>query len=121
MSATTALPRRPMMLALAGSVAVLYGAMFLSFFCFGLYGFSSVYFVDGLVLPGERVRAQSLTTICGSMGAILASSLSGFVMDAWGLQTMLLLSALMVTFACALMFVCRHMHIKGSFDRSPTA
>ncbi|NLD52162.1 MAG: MFS transporter [Clostridiales bacterium] len=112
---------KAILLAMANTVAMLYLAMLLSFFCFGLYGFSSVYFVDGLVLPGERVRAQSLNTICGSIGAILSSLLSGLVMDAWGLEAMLWLSALIVALSCALMFLCRHMHLKGSFDRTPAA
>ena len=106
----------------ANTMATVYIAMGLSIFCFGLYGVASVFFVDALVLPGEKVRAQGLTTLCGSFGGILSNLMSGMILDLWGLKTLLAISSVVMAASLALMVMCWRMYAgnKG-FDRRPAA
>ncbi len=67
------------LLAVAHNMAVVYAAMALSVFCFGLYGTVSVYFVDSLVSHGEKVRAQGLVSLCGNAGGLVSSLLAGVI------------------------------------------
>ena len=113
---------KSLLLVLAPSMDLLYSAMALSVLCFGLYGFASVYFVNNLAKPGEKVRAQGLLTLCGSFGGIIANLFSGMIMDAWGLKTLLIISSSIVFISFLLMLVCYHkMERKIPFDKARTA
>ncbi|MHC1785868.1 MAG: MFS transporter [Christensenellales bacterium] len=105
---------KALILTVAGSMTVIYVAMLLSVFCFGLYGFASVFFVNKLVKPGEKVRAQGLVSLCGSLGGIVASLFSGVLMDTVGLQALLILSAVIMLLAFLLMLSCRQMIVKNA-------
>lgn len=113
---------KSLLLVFAPNMGLLYAAMGLSVFCFGLYGFASVYFVNKLVKPGEKVRAQGLLTLCGSFGGIIANLFSGMIMDAWGLKQLLILSSSIVSISFLLMITCRRMlERKMPFDKTHTA
>lgn len=98
---------RALALALAGSIGMVYLAMGLNFFCFGIYGVASVYFVNSLLPAGEKVRAQGLVVLSASVGGIVSSLFSGMIIDRWGLQVMLLLSAAVAALGFLVMLLCR--------------
>lgn len=106
---------RALTLALANSIGMVYLAMGLNFFCFGIYGVASVYFVNDLLPAGEKVRAQGLVVLSGSVGGIISSLFSGMIIDRWGLKTMLLLSALVAGMGFLVMLVAAAR--QTSFDR----
>ncbi len=95
-----------LILTLAGGMGLVYAAMALSIFCFGVYGFASVYFVNGLVRPGEKVRAQGLVSLCGSLAGIISSMFAGFVIDNLGLKALLIFSSAVMLAALLLMLRC---------------
>lgn len=100
------------LLTVAGTIGMVYLAMGLSMFCFGLYGVASVYFVNSLVAAGEKVRAQGLTSLCSSVGGIISSLVAGVVLDVWGLRTLLVLSSCMLATALLLMLLVGRLHRK---------
>lgn len=104
---------RSLTLALAPNMAVVYIALSFNIFCFGIYGFASVYFVNSLLAAGEKVRAQGLVVLCSSFGGIVSSLFSGYVIDHWGLKTMLLLSAGLTAIGLLTMLRCRGMAAKS--------
>ena len=113
---------KSLFLVFAHSIGILYTAMAMNIFCFGLYGFASVYFVNKLVKPGEKVRAQGLITLCGSLGSIIANLFSGVIMDTWGLKPLLVLSSAIVLISFLLMLVClRMLQGKKPFDKARIA
>lgn len=113
---------KSILLVFAPSIGILYTAMVMNVFCFGLYGFASVYFVNRLVKPGEKVRAQGLITLCGSLGGIIANLFSGVIMDTWGLKPLLVLSSAIVLISFLLMLVClRMLQGKKLFDKARIA
>ena len=88
------------------SMGMVYIAMSLNMFSFGLYCISSVYFVNSLVRPGERVRAQGLISLCGSAGGIIGSAFAGAVLDSYGIQVLLLINTLISLLGAFIMIVC---------------
>ncbi len=107
------------LLVLANTIALVYLAMGLSLFCFGLYGIASVYFVDSLVSSGEKVRAQGLTSLCSSVGGVVSSLLAGAIIDQWGLKTLLILSCVVLTGSLALMLTAGRMHKRDALVQPP--
>lgn len=101
-------------LALAPSLGYIYGALAFSVFCFGLFGFASVFYVNGLVKPTEKVRAQSLVTLCYNhgLGSIIGNLYSGSVMDTWGLKTLLTISWMICLGSAALMLISTRLKAK---------
>lgn len=104
---------KSMLLALAPSLGFVYGALALSVFCYGLFGFASVFYVNGLVKPSEKVRAQSLVTLCynNGLGSIIGNLYSGSVIDAWGLKVLLVLNAFVCLAAALLMLVSSRLNV----------
>lgn len=99
---------RALLLALANSIGMVYLALSLNCFCFGIYGVASVYFVNSLLPAGEKVRAQGLVVLSSSFGGIIASLFAGYVIDRLGLQAMLLLSTGLTTIGFLVMLLCRN-------------
>lgn len=56
----------------------------------GFYIFGSVLYVNSITGPYEKVRAQSLVTLCYSAGSILGNLYAGAVLDLAGLFLMLM-------------------------------
>lgn len=101
---------RVFILLIAGNISLVYLAVFFNMFCYGLYGITSVFFVDSLSHPGEKVRAQSLTVLCGSVAGIVSSLLSGLVLEGFGLQAMMIMLTTVTSLGFLLMLVCRRMY-----------
>lgn len=94
------------MLYRAQTMAVIYIAMIISIFCYGLYGVASAYFVNNIVKSGEKVRAQGLVILCSNLGGILGNMLGGYVMDVAGLKPLLNISWMIVLVSAVVMLVC---------------
>lgn len=94
------------LLLFARSISVVYLAMSLSMFCFGLFCLSSVYFVDSLANEGEKVRAQGMVALCGSVAGIVSTVMAGSIIETFGLKTLLSLNAMILLSALALMVRC---------------
>lgn len=106
---------RSFILTIAGNVSLVYIAVFFNMFCYGVYGISSVYFVDSISQPGEKVRAQSLTVLCGSVAGIVSSLVSGLVLQYFGLKTMLIMLTTVTFLGVLLMLLCSRMYRNSDF------
>lgn len=84
---------RLLILASAHSIWAIYVASALNMVCVGFSTFSSVIFVNSIVRDTEKVRGQSLCSLCGSIGSIIGSAYAGIMIDRVGLNAMLLMSA----------------------------
>lgn len=83
---------RIFMIAFAGSMTLLYAASALNILCSGIYLFASVLFVDEIVRPTEKVRAQSLLALFYSIGSVLGNFLSGAMLGALGTRPSMLVN-----------------------------
>lgn len=97
-----------LMLALVPSLPLLYGVMAFSVFCFGIFGFASVLFVNSIAGEQEKVRAQSLLSLCYTSGAggILGNLLAGALIGPLGVSTLLLVSAGLCACGSCVMLLC---------------
>lgn len=86
---------RSLLLAVAPSMPLIYLSCALSIGGLGLFSFASVYFVNDLVAPTEKVRGQALASLCGLGGIsnIIGASLGGVVIDQLGVNALLYLFA----------------------------
>ena len=96
----------------APSMGFLYLAMGFSIFCFGLYGFSAVIFVNSIVRDDEKVRGQSLLSLCytSGFGGILGNLLSGLLLQARGVTFLLAVGSGLCLCGAGLMFLCWRRH-----------
>ena len=97
-----------LLLCLAPSLPFLYAVMVFSMFCFGIFGFASVLFVNSIAGVQEKVRAQSLLSLCytGGLGGILGNLLSGALIGVIGLNSLFLLSAGLCLAGASVMVLC---------------
>ncbi len=97
-----------LMLALVPSLPLLYGVMAFSVFCFGIFGFASVLFVNSIAGEQEKVRAQSLLSLCytGGAGGILGNLLAGALIGPLGVSNLLLVSAGLCACGAGVMLLC---------------
>lgn len=105
---------RLIMLRFAPNLPLLYLIMVFSVFCFGIYGFASVLFVNSIAGQQEKVRAQSLLSLCytGGLGGILGNLLAGFLIGPLGVDRVLLLSAGLCMAGAATMVLCTRQYHK---------
>ncbi|MBQ4578360.1 MAG: MFS transporter [Clostridia bacterium] len=103
-----------LLLCFAPNLPVLYLAMAFSMFCFGIYGFASVLFVNSIAGEQEKVRAQSLLSLCytGGVGGILGNMLSGALIGVIGLDRLFLLSAGLCLAGAGVMVLCARQYRK---------
>ena len=104
-----------LMLALVPSLPLLYLVMAFSVFCFGLFGFASVLFVNSIAGEQEKVRAQSLLSLCytGGAGGIFGNLLAGVLIGPLGVNALLLVAAgLCACGACVMLFCLRQYRIQ---------
>lgn len=101
-----------LLLWIAPNMGFLYLAMAFSIFCYGLYGFSAVIFVNSIVRDDEKVRGQSLLSLCYSsgIGGILGNLLSGWLMQARGITFLLAVSSGLCLCGAAMMFLSWKRH-----------
>jgi PPP family 3-phenylpropionic acid transporter len=93
-------------LANAPSLAVVYGAMVFSIFCFGLYAVTMLVFVNRIVGITEKVRGQAVVSVFGSFGAMIGNAVSGRMIDTVGLKFQLNISWIACLLAAFLMLAC---------------
>ena len=105
---------RLIMLRFAPNLPVLYGIMFFSMFCFGIFGFASVLFVNSIAGQQEKVRAQSLLSLCytGGVGGILGNLLAGVLIGPLGVDRVLMLSAALCMAGAGVMVLCTRQYHK---------
>jgi len=103
-----------LLLNLAPNLPVLYLVMAFSMFCFGIYGFASVLFVNAIAGEQEKVRAQSLLSLCygSGLGGILGNLLSGALIGVVGLRNLLFLSFGLCLAGALVMLLCARRHHK---------
>lgn len=103
---------KSLMILFSSGIAGVYLAMVTSIFCFGLYGITSVYFVNGITKENEKVRAQSLVTASGALSAVLSNPVAGWVVQNHGIGTLNLVCAVLQLVAAALMVYCAVLHAR---------
>ena len=84
---------RIVLLATASSIGMVYFASGLNMFSTGVTIFATVLFANSIVREHEKVRGQSLTALCGSIGSIIGNAGAGALIDHIGLTAMLFISA----------------------------
>ena len=97
----------------APNIGSIYGIMFFSIFCMGIYGFASVLFANSIVKPWETVRAQSLVFLSMGLGLIIGSYLSGYIVDAAGVKPMMMASWIVLLSASFIMVACHRIHARN--------
>ncbi len=90
----------------------LYGLMLSSFFCYGFYGFGSVIFVNEIVKVSEKIRAQSLSSLCfvGGVGGILGNAFCGWILAGHDLHYLLVTSQFFGLASVILMFMAAKLY-----------
>ena len=93
---------------------MLYIVMAGSMLCFGIYGFSSVLFVNSISGEHEKVRAQSLLSLCytGGIGGILGNLLGGALIDVIGLDALFMVSSALCLLGAVIMILCNRQYQK---------
>ena len=96
------------------SLPMLYLVVAGSMFCFGIYGFSSVLFVNSIAGEQEKVRAQSLLSLCytGGIGGILGNLLGGSLIDVIGLDALFTVSSCLCLAGAVVMVLCSRQYQK---------
>ena len=79
---------------LAPNMGVMYAIQFFELPGYAMYILASVYFVNEIVPPDQRVQGQAWFTMCATLGNVLASLSGGFVLDLWGANVMLAFATL---------------------------
>lgn len=103
---------KSVLLLTAASMVAIYIAMALNFFCFGLYGVASVYFVNDMVRTNEKVRAQTLVTASGALANMIGSLGAGWLVDHLGITRLNLLNVVLVASAAVVMIWCAYTQTK---------
>lgn len=101
-----------LLLYLASSMAAVYVGMFVSMLCFGLYGITSVYFVNDIVRDNEKVRAQSLVMAAGALSVVLGNVLAGMIVDHYGIAALNLICMLLEAAAALMMLLCGYLQAR---------
>ncbi len=96
----------------SSGILSIYFAMAFSVFCYGLYGVTSVYFVNDIVRQNEKVRAQSLIFTSGALAAILGNTGAGVVVQNLGIDALNLICVIFQGIAALLMGYCAYLQLK---------
>lgn len=99
------LSAKMLMIVLARSVAGVYIAELFQLLSYPLFLCVSVYYVNALVSPQDRVRGQAVMTLAPLISGATGALLGGFLLDALGVRTMLALSLAISAVGSALMIV----------------
>lgn len=99
--------------AIAPSLGFIYLMSVMNVLCSGIYVFASVMFVNGIVGPREKVRAQSLVVLSQSIGSIIGNIYAGYMLDAIGLKPMLYGAGSMAVLAGIIMILFTRNHEAG--------
>ena len=94
---------------LVPSVALLFAVQILQMPAFGLYTPAAVSFANSSVSDKDRIRAQAVAMVAGfGVGNVLGNLGGGFLLDAFGLQAMLLIATITGFAGFLLMFFFLH-------------
>ena len=87
------------------SLAGIYATMFTGLFCYGIYGFAGVLYANDIVQADQKVRAQSLSSLCftGGIGGVVGNAIGGVLMDRFGLRFIYWFSLVLSLIAVSLM------------------
>lgn len=96
---------RGIIIAFATSLGIIYGASALNILCSGIYVFASVIFVNDIVRPTEKVRAQSLAALFYSIGSVIGNFLSGQLIDVIGMTNTMTINGIICILSGIMMFV----------------
>lgn len=88
------------------SLSQYYAVCFISILCYGIWGVASVIFANQIVPHAQTVRAQSLASFCVSIGGIIGSTVSGILMERFGMAFTLNLGWMVILCAACLMALC---------------
>ena len=99
---------RALAVTFAPTLGWLYAACTLNMFCSGIYVFASVIMVNTMVRMTEKVRAQSLVALFGSIGSIIGNAYGGFMLNILGLTGMMVSASLFCFAAAAVLAVFCH-------------
>lgn len=85
---------RTILLMLCGSLTALYCVMSFGLICYGIYGFAAILFVNDIVDVDQKVRAQSLITLCftGGIGGVIGNIAGGSILEHYGINMVYLFS-----------------------------
>lgn len=76
---------------------------------FGLYTPAAVHFSDHSVSDADRIRAQAISMAAGlGIGNVFGNLGAGFIIDRWGLQSMLFTATILGFIGFLIMFVSLH-------------
>ena len=93
---------------LAPSLGWLYAASMLNAFSAGIFVSAVVVLANSLVRLTEKVRAQSLVSLCGCVGSILGNAYAGWMLDAVGLVPMMISASVFCFLSCAVLALFCH-------------
>ena len=79
----------------ATNMMMIYAAQVLQMFAYALFIPASVYYVNQKVAKADRVKGQSLVTMSMTLSGVFASFCGGILLDAIGVEQVLLLSAVL--------------------------
>lgn len=77
---------------MVGSMGALYAVQILQPLGWGLMTVSSVYYVNKLMMPQDKIKGQAYMTMTLSVGTIIGSLLGGWLIDTIGVAGMLIVS-----------------------------
>ncbi|HJE51113.1 MAG TPA: MFS transporter [Tessaracoccus flavescens] len=90
---------------MAGSVGALYGAQTLQLLAFAVLVPASIYYVNQLMPPGDRVKGQAYMTMTNTLGTVVGSISGGILLDVAGVPTMLLVGTVVAAVGAILTLI----------------
>lgn len=87
---------------LATSIGAIYVAQSLQMLAFAIMVPATVYYVNRLMAPTDRVKGQAYMTMTSTLGSVIGSLTGGMLIDAAGVPTMLLVGAVVAAVGATL-------------------
>lgn len=86
------------------SIAGVYVVHALQMLGYALFAVASVYYVNCLMAEHDKVRGQAYMTMTTTMGAVIGSTVGGVIIDAFGIQMMLIFAVVIAVIGMAIVF-----------------
>ena len=90
---------------LAPSVMMIYFAQFFQIFAYALFIPASVYYVNEIISKEDNVKGQAMATLAVSASGVFASLLGGVLLDSIGVNSVLLLTAIVSVIGALIIFI----------------
>jgi MFS transporter, PPP family, 3-phenylpropionic acid transporter len=96
------------------NVSWIYVGLVASIFANGIFYIASVYFINEIVKPNERMRGQALFGLCSfaGLGMLIGEAMDGVLVDRFGLDAMMLLCSACGLISIALIIITSYLHKK---------